>query len=125
MRFQRFAKRYIVRLESGRHLAASITALLAHEEVAFASLTAAGAVRSVRLGYWDATSCRYEYRDVAEQLEVVSFEGSAALKDGEPFLHLHGAFSRRDFSVGGHIKDAVVHPTMEVWLRGGLDAPDS
>lgn len=49
---------------------------------------------------------------------MVSFEGNASLKDGAPFLHLHGAFSRRDFGViGGHIEEAWVHPTLEIWLR--------
>jgi predicted DNA-binding protein with PD1-like motif len=49
---------------------------------------------------------------------VVSFQGNAALKDGAPFLHIHGVFGRQDFSVyGGHVKEARVRPTLEVWLR--------
>ncbi|MCA1647396.1 MAG: hypothetical protein LC797_18705 [Chloroflexi bacterium] len=45
-------------------------------------------------------------------------EGNSALKAGKPFLHLHGVFGRNDFSaVAGHIKEARVHPTLEVWLR--------
>ena len=88
------------------------------EEIAFANVSAAGAVAGAQLGYWNAQTRQYEYREFAEQMEVVSFQGNAALKDGSPFLHLHGAFGRHDFSVvGGHIKEARVHPTLEVWLR--------
>ena len=118
MRFQKFGDRYIVRLESGEPVIESLTGFLRDERIEFANLSAAGAVRWVHLGYWNAETRAYEYREVAEQLEVVSFQGNGSLKDGEPFLHLHGVFGRRDFSVlGGHIKEARVHPTLEVWLR--------
>jgi predicted DNA-binding protein with PD1-like motif len=118
MRFQKFGDRYIVRLESREPVIESLTAFLRDERIEFANLSAAGAVRWVHLGYWNADTRAYEYREVAEQLEVVSFQGNGSLKDGEPFLHLHGVFGRRDFSVlGGHIKEARVHPTLEVWLR--------
>jgi predicted DNA-binding protein with PD1-like motif len=118
MRFQQFADRYIVRLASGELLVETLTDFLKREGIEFASLTAAGAVEWVRLGYWNATTRDYEYRDFAEQLEVVSFEGNASLKDGEPFLHVHGVFGRHDYTtIGGHIKEARIRPTGEVWLQ--------
>lgn len=118
MRFQRFEDRYVVRLESGEPVVESLTALLRREGVEFAEVSATGAVRWVRLEFWNAETRGYEERDFPEQLEVVSFQGNAALKDGLPFLHLHGVFGRRDFSaIGGHIREARVHPTLEVWLR--------
>jgi predicted DNA-binding protein with PD1-like motif len=47
------------------------------------------------------------------------------LKDGKPFLHLHAFFARRDFSIlGGHLREARVHPTLEVWLQAE-DLPNS
>jgi uncharacterized protein len=118
MRFQRFDDRYIVRIESGEPLIDTLTAFLHTEQVEFADLSAAGAVSWVHLGYWNAQARAYQYREFDEQLEVVSFEGNCALKDGAPFLHLHGVFGRHDFTaVAGHIKEARVHPTLEVWLR--------
>jgi predicted DNA-binding protein with PD1-like motif len=118
MRFQRFGERYIVRLEPGESVIQSLLDLLRSEHVAFANLSAAGAVSSVKLGYWNPSTRAYEHRDFDEQMEVVSFQGNASLKDGEPFLHLHGVFGRRDYSVvGGHIQEARVNPTFEVWLR--------
>jgi uncharacterized protein len=118
MRFQRFDDRYIVRLEPGEQVMESLTAFLREQAIPFASISAAGAVEWVRLGYWNAETKQYEYHDLAEQLEVVSFQGNAARKDGAPFLHIHGVFGRRDFSVcGGHVKEARVRPTLEVWLR--------
>ncbi|HEY7063407.1 MAG TPA: PPC domain-containing DNA-binding protein [Chloroflexota bacterium] len=118
MRFQRFDDRYIVRLETGEPVIESLTAFLREQRIDFASVSAAGAVEWLRLGYWSPRSQQYEYREFPEQLEAVSFQGNAALKDGAPFLHIHGVFAREDFAVyGGHVKEARVRPTLEVWLR--------
>ena len=118
MRFQRFGERYIVRLEPGEQVIESLLELLAAERVEFANVSAAGAVSWVKLGYWNPSTRAYEHHEFDEQLEVVSFQGNASLKDGKPFLHLHGVFGRRDFSVvGGHIQEARCNPTLEVWLR--------
>ncbi len=118
MRFQQFDDRYIVRLESGEPVIETLTQFLRAQQVEFANVSGAGAVQWVRLGYWNARTQAYEYREVAEQLEVVSFQGNSSLKEGEPFLHIHGVFGRQDFTaLAGHIKEARVHPTLEVWLR--------
>jgi uncharacterized protein len=118
VKYEQFGQRYIVRIESGDNAIELLTRFLEQQRIEFANLSAAGAVSSVRLGYWNAGRHEYEFRELNEQMEVVSFQGNAALKDGSPFLHLHGAFAREDFSViGGHIKEARVHPTLEVWLR--------
>jgi predicted DNA-binding protein with PD1-like motif len=118
VRFQQFDDRYVVRLESGESVIEPLTAFLRGQRVEFAVVSAAGALEWVRLGYWNAETRAYEYRDFTEQLEVVSFQGNCSLKGDEPFLHIHGVFGRRDFSVyGGHVKEARVHPTLEVWLR--------
>ncbi len=118
MRFRQFGERYIVRLESGEPVIETLTNFLRAERVGFANVSAAGAVQWAHLGYWNAETRAYEYREVAEQLEVVSFQGNSSLKEGEPFLHIHGVFGRRDFTVlGGHVKEARAHPTFEVWLR--------
>ena len=118
MRYQQFGDRYIVRLESGEPVVETLVGFLRTERIEFASLSAAGGLRSVGLAYWNADRKAYEQRDFDEQVEVVSFQGNAALKDGEPFLHIHGVFGRRDFSVfGGHLQEGQAHPTIEVWLR--------
>jgi predicted DNA-binding protein with PD1-like motif len=118
MRFQQFDERYIVRIEQGELVIDGLTDLLRREGIEFASLSAAGAVQWVNLGYWNADSRTYSYRDVYEQMEVVSFLGNASLNDDGPMLHIHGVFSRKDFTVlGGHVKEARAFPTLEVWLR--------
>ena len=118
MRFQRADGRLIVRVEAGEEAIETLTRLCRDERVAFASLSAAGAAKRLRLGFWNAETQAYEHHDIEDQLEVVSFQGNVAIKDGEPFLHLHGVFARSDLTtLGGHIVEAWIHPTLEVWIR--------
>jgi len=118
--FQRQADRYVVRLESGDAIVASLTRLLEAEGVGYAALSGLGAVRYVRLAYLDVQRKEYEAHEIDEQVELVSLIGNAALRDGKPFLHLHASLGRRDLSLfGGHLQEAIAHPTVEVWLQPG------
>ena len=118
MRVQRFDERFIVRIEANEPVTATLLEFLKSANVGFANLSAAGALSSAELGFWDPDRLEYVYRAFEEQLEVVSFVGNASQREREPFLHLHVALGRSDLSVvGGHLREAVVHPTLEVWLR--------
>jgi len=116
MRIQRFDERFIVRIEAGERVVATLLDGLRREGVGFANLSRQGL--SARLGFWKPDQRADDDREFDEQLEVVSFVGNASVRDGEPFLHLHVALGRADLSVvGGHLDEAVVHPAIEVWLR--------
>jgi predicted DNA-binding protein with PD1-like motif len=51
-----------------------------------------------------------------EQVEVLSLLGDIGVEEsGKPALHLHAVLGRRDGStVGGHLLEAHVRPTLEV-----------
>ena len=123
MQFAQFGDRYQVRLESGEHVQAALVPWLAEQGIGYAAVSGLGAVRQITLSYWNADTRRYETHERAEQMEVVSLVGNVTLKDNAPFLHLHIALGRRDLSlIGGHFNDAIVHPTLEIWLRPEAEA---
>jgi hypothetical protein len=118
VRLQRFADRILLRFESGDHVVEPLTALLRQAGIGFAWINGLGALRWVRLSYWNAATRDYEPHEFEEQVEVVSLIGNASLRDGEPALHLHISLGRSDLSMyGGHFNDAIVHPNLEVWLQ--------
>ncbi len=118
MEYQRFGKRYQVRLESGDKLVESLTRLAQSEGIGYAALTGLGAVSSITLAFYNTDSHEYEKHDLEEQMELTSLIGNVALKDDKPFLHVHATLARRDLSaIGGHVFEAVAHSTVEVWLR--------
>ncbi|HYP39862.1 MAG TPA: PPC domain-containing DNA-binding protein [Chloroflexia bacterium] len=114
---------YIVRLESGEAVVETLTGFLEEREVTFAAVSAIGAVEWAELAYWNPRSQTYESRRFDEQMEVVSLQGNCSLKheetgESKPFLHIHCVLSKQDYSVvAGHLKEARVRPTLEVWLH--------
>jgi predicted DNA-binding protein with PD1-like motif len=116
--YQRFGDRYQLRLHPGDRLMPSLTALLKQERIGYAALSGLGAVSQVVLGYYDAAQNDYERHEISEQMEALSLIGNASTRDGEPALHIHAAFARRDLTViGGHVFEAHTNPTLEIWLR--------
>lgn len=84
-------------------------------------LTAIGAFERATVGYFDWERKDYDRIPVDEQVEVLSLVGDVALDGGKPKLHIHVVLGRRDGStVGGHLLEAWVRPTLEVVL---VDSP--
>jgi len=123
VRYQRFESRLQIRLASGEHAHDEVTEVLRREQVGYATLSGLGAVRWVRLAYWNSATREYEAHELDEQLEVVSLIGNVTLRDSEPFIHWHVSLGRADLSIlGGHLLDAVAHPNFEVWIQRETEA---
>ena len=79
--------------------------------------SAIGALRGAVLGYFDWERKEYERIPVQEQVEVLSFNGDIALDGDRHKVHAHAVLGRRDGStIGGHVLQATVQPTLEVLL---------
>jgi len=79
--------------------------------------TAIGAFERAMLGFFDWERKEYDRIPVDEQLEVLALIGDIALDGAKPKLHAHAVLGRRDGStVGGHLLEATVRPTLEVVL---------
>ena len=109
---------YILIFDTGDELAAGLKQFAAEQKLAGSSFKAIGALSSVKLGWFNWQTKKYE-TSVAldEQVELLSLIGDIALKDGEPQVHAHVVVGRRDGTAhGGHLQDARVRPTCEVVL---------
>lgn len=105
----------IYRLDAGDDLTVEILKIARKEKIKTARVEAIGGVRSLKLAYFDHEKKKYEEHDFSEFMEVTSLLGNITQKDGEPFLHAHANFGRRDLSVvGGHLISAEVFPLLEV-----------
>jgi predicted DNA-binding protein with PD1-like motif len=79
--------------------------------------SAIGALENAVLGYFDWDRKDYLRIPVQEQVEVLSINGDIALDGAKPKVHAHAVLGRRDGStVGGHLLEARVRPTLEVLL---------
>ncbi len=104
-------------LKAGSVLPDAIVDLARKEKIHTAKVEAIGGVEGVKLAYFNHKTKKYEEHYYEEFMEVTGLLGNVTSKDGEPFLHVHGTFGRRDMStVGGHLVSAKVMPVLEVIL---------
>jgi len=105
----------IYNLKAGARIPDDILAIAKTEQIFTARVEAIGGVEELRLAYFNRRTKRYEEHDFKEFLEVTGILGNVTLKDGKPFLHIHGTFGRRDLSaLAGHVMTAKVFPLLEV-----------
>ncbi len=72
-----------------------------------------GMLRDVELGYWNGEI--YEKHTIAEPVELVSLQGSIAVAENGPIVHVHACVAGRDGSTsGGHLFAGTVHNAAEI-----------
>ena len=109
MQFQKVKNSYIVHVEKGEKVVESLTNFCKQNNIHSAQLAGIGAVKNIDIGAYDIDTKDYIHRVFDEILELLSFQGNIALKDGEPFLHAHITLSNHDMEVfGGHLFEMEV-----------------
>jgi predicted DNA-binding protein with PD1-like motif len=109
---------FVVVFDKGDEAKAGLTAFAQENQVSAAQITGVGAFSRAVLGYFDRQRKEYQRIPVDEQVEVLSLVGDVALKpDGGPEVHAHVVVGRSDgTTLGGHLLEADVWPTLEVVL---------
>ena len=79
-----------------------------------------GSVGTAKLNFLRELPGKYETKEYGGPLEIVGAQGSVALKDSEPIIHIHIQLSGLDGCRGGHLVEAEVFSTAEVTV-GELD----
>ena len=110
---------FAVVLETGDEATACLQGFVRSNKILAAQLTGIGAFAEATLGYFDWEKKDYISNIIQEQVEVASLIGDVALSpSGEPMLHIHVVFGRRDgTALAGHLQKAHVRPTLEVILN--------
>lgn len=109
---------WIVRLEKGEKLVESLNKLAEQENLPSVWLNAIGAALTVELGYYDLEKQEYNWQRFEETMEITGLQGNLAYENGQPIWHIHGTFSKGDYSVvGGHVRELTVAGTCEIFLH--------
>lgn len=122
MRFTRQGDLYVIRFEDGEVFPGRLLEFLATRSIFSGTFTGIGAMSRVRLAYFDTSIRAYADLDVEEQVEVLALVGNVARHSEQPLVHAHITLGRRDYStLGGHLREGVVCPTLELYLRAGSE----
>src|ERR1700677_2031252 len=111
-------KTYAIIFRTRDQLTEGLKQFASEQKIHGASFKAIGALSSVRLGWFNWETKKYE-TSVAldEQVELLSLIGDIAEKDGKPEVHAHVVVGKADGTAhGGHLLEATVRPTCEVIL---------
>jgi uncharacterized protein len=110
-------KTWALIFDTGEEAVAGMLEFAEKESITAAHFSAIGAFSRAVLGYFDWQTKQYARIPVDEQAEVVTLLGDIAIGDGKPKLHAHAALAKRGgVTVGGHLMEGYVRPTLEVVL---------
>jgi predicted DNA-binding protein with PD1-like motif len=109
---------YVLIFNTGDELAKGLKDFATEQNLADASFKAIGALAVVKLAWFNPETKKYQTSvDLKEQLELLSMIGDIAKHDGKPIVHAHVVVGRSDgTTAGGHLLEASVRPTCEVFL---------
>ena len=110
-------RRFIVRLEKGDDILASISRFAKTNRMGAALLEGIGSLNTVKLGHYDFVTKEYKYEVFREDLEILSLSGNISTMDRKPLPHAHVTLGRRDFSViGGHLDEGSLANMVEIGI---------
>ncbi|MBU6321403.1 MAG: DNA-binding protein [Patescibacteria group bacterium] len=111
------AGKWVLNLERGEELFATLLGWAAQEGIQSATCTGLGAADRLELAYYHLGEKRYERHEVGEEVEILSLVGNLGELRGAQLLHIHGTFGRRDLSTfGGHLFSLRVSGACEIHL---------
>lgn len=106
--------------DTGDEVLSTLTDFVRRRQIRAAHFTAIGAFQEATLAYFDWETKRYRDIPVDEQVEVLALAGDVAWHRNDPAVHIHAVVGRRDGTTrGGHLRRAIVRPTLELMLTTG------
>lgn len=111
----------ILVLKKGEDLMETLNAYALETNLQSAWVNIIGSSSQLTLAFYDKDKREYQSQDFDEPLEIIGLQGNLAYMDGRPFWHIHGTFSRADYSViGGHVKSCTIGLTGEVFIQNHI-----
>lgn len=116
-----FKKVHIFRVKPNQELASEMASYCQQKAIVSGVVIGIiGSVESAKLNFLKELPGKYETKEYEGPLEIVCAQGSVALKDSEPIIHIHMQLASTDGCQGGHFLGATVFSTAEVVI-GELD----
>ena len=118
MEYRRFGDAWVLRLDRGEEVLASLESFCRAENVSLGSVEGLGASDHTVIGLYDVSERVYHKSVFDEPMEITSLIGNISRKDGEVYLHVHITLGRADSTViGGHLNECRISATCELFVR--------
>ena len=118
MEYRKFGDTYVVRIDRGEEILASLTALCRTEDIRLAQVDALGAVDHAIVSVYDVPTKTFFRKEFNEAMEISNLCGTVSRKDGEVYIHLHATLCDTNLAAhGGHANELRVSATCEMVVR--------
>ena len=118
MEYRKYGDTYLVRIDRGEEILASIKALCTQEKIALATIDGLGAIDHAVVCVYDVVSKTFFRKTFDEPMEISSLTGTVTEMDGEVYLHVHATVCDRELRAhGGHVNELRVAATSEIVVR--------
>lgn len=117
MQYKKIGSKYLLRVDKGEEIIASITKLCKDETIKLGAVSGIGAAEKVVLGIYNVATRKFHPREFNGPYEIASLTGNITEMDGEAHLHIHSVIGDREMKAfAGHLKEAVVGGTAEIMI---------
>ena len=117
MRCRKVGRRFLIRLEKGEEILATLRAFVRREGIPGGTISGLGAVDEITVGFYDVGRKEYRFYEHAGHIEVLALAGNIAWRDAEPVVHVHvSAAHETEGAFGGHLSSGAVSATLEVLI---------
>ncbi len=110
--------RFLIVLDRDQAVIETLTKLASQHGILGGTITGIGALKDPELGFYELHKRDYIRKTFRnEDFELLALNGNISWRDGAPYIHVHTALGRADFSViGGHLFEARVAVTAEIYV---------
>ena len=114
MEYKRIGNAIVVRAQKGEEVVSLLTRLIDEEKITCGRVTGIGATDKITIGLYSVDTQEYRKVTIEEEMEILSLSGNLTRKDGNPYVHVHGAFATLDKVYGGHVNEVWISATAEI-----------
>jgi len=115
MEYRKFGSKYVIRLNRGEEVVASLIKFAEEEKVSLANVSGIGAGNYVKFGLFDVAEKQYHSNELKIAFEILSLMGTLSEMNGKPYLHLHICVGDGEGHVfGGHLNECMISATCEI-----------
>lgn len=108
---------HILGFKRGEEVISGLREFLKQRNIRAGHFTGLGAAESLEIAFYNLSAKEYERKVANYDVEILNLMGNTAMSDGEPIIHAHGVFGKRDFSAfGGHVFKIIVSGSCEIHL---------
>ena len=100
---------FLLRVEYGEDIVQFLAKFSEKNEIAAATFTAIGALKSAKLGFYDQEKHEYREELLSTPQEIACCVGNISIKENKPFIHSHAALTNQKGNThGGHLLEGKV-----------------